>query len=1202
MMKTNLKTRRILLALASAALIVSPLRGPQGWAVAQTTSTSTIVAPNLMVILGNSYSMNRMMDNQTYPSGPLGPIQNQCPAAYSTGQTFTPAPTFANDNGCGGAGTPFADHLYGDQSTSKLYIAKQVLYNLLGSQASAQINFGFATFRQAFGLENSVATVLTSAFWPFVFPPGGNPNNLTGNWSGQTQAQLTANGTDPNNFIGVYWWPGWDNSGGHSFELGRNLPNNQANVVNQFFGNGLPKAVQYPSGTISNTTVGNLYYGSGGLDIVPPINAKPTDPEPQFKLCKTYYNSQANAFQGEYIATQSNGNPRLVINTYPTLYNGNTLNFISLENSRYDAQGNQNLAVWSDICFDGSTMKIGQSMARISNQFKTTTGTSPAYFNYIPNVWSGTQTLGLPQGALTGWSGAASYDPNTNTYTASYPSGPQSASSMGAYNTSGAPYMGVFVDLPNPNSGYIDQRTLLRNLVNPSYPQMSDSGLGYNPNTQTIVDPTQNNQRSISASDYRPDYDPYQEPVYDSLMDAAAYYKAYKSKDPNDGCRTNAVLLIYDGHEDARYTRNADGTVTYADPTLAAAALLQQNVKTYVVIISNDPGDIAQANAIAKAGGTNTAYTVQNANDLSAAIGSVFTSLQGSVVAAAPAVPGYVQNGSLAYALASNNAYGGQQGFFYAYTTAADGTVSTSPAWQLVMTAQQRSNALYTDGGSGTAPILFTNTPQTAFQSTNPTPQTIINYTIDPSYGGGQYLAGRASGSFLGTITSQADKPVILSRPNNPYFLTNTGYQSFAKNNAARSPLVLFTANDGFLYAVSAGSPTSAGTLQWAWMPSTLLPQLKNYTNFQSSVPMNGGLITVDSADGSGNWATYIVGTAQGGALHYDLKLNSCSSSSSACTPTVSKVWLDAQSAAVSPPSSAPQAPVIWWDANGVAYAYYFTTSGSKSYLNQMRLYDGTTSQSRVTFTPSSQAAVDVLGGKLYVGDSSGNLWSFDLTSNQLSATAIGTVANASSAGPVRYVGLGQTANGVYVWATTDHEVNVFKFTGGAVTSNTNGWTLWWWSATNGSGYYNGSTMSTTSSNPGVGSTGAPYWLDASSTITDASAIINNTLIVPVTLGDSTNVCAATTAKYDFFNLDSGVFPQGRFYLLNGSPLTDNPIIGYGTAYSPVISENSNGSGLIYGSAQQNLQQKVGFQVAATTGIHVGSGVMGWQPLWMTQP
>lgn len=647
------------------------------------------------------------------------------------------------------------------------------------------------------------------------------------------------------------------------------------------------------------------------------------------------------------------------------------------------------------------------------------------------------------------------------------------------------------------------------------------------------------------------------------------------------------------------------------DTITAIQALYKNGIKTYVIGLgagvnpTTNPAAYYALNAMAIAGGTSQEFPANNVTAFNTALQSIVATIYGQVMASAPVAPGFVQNGSLAYALASNNVNGSEQGYFYAYSTNSSGTVSSSPAWQLTMTAAQRQGLLQTDQGSGTVPILFANAPTAAFGSTNPSPTTIINYTIDPSYSGGLYLAGRQSGSFLGTITSQADKPGILSRPNSPYFLTNTNYQSFAKNNAQRQPLVLFTANDGFLYAVSAGSVSSPGTLQWGWMPSTLLPQLKNYANFQSSVPMNGGLTTVDSADGSGNWATYVVGTAQSGALHYDLKLTGCTSPTSACTPQIAKVWLDNQPGATSPPTSAPQAPQVWWDSNGVAYAYYFTTSGGHSYINVMRLYDGSTSKAQVSFTPSSTSYVDALGGNLYVGDASGNIWSFDLTAgttaSSLSASLIGAVANAATAGPVRYLGIGQTSSGDYLWATTDHGVDVFKFTGGAVASSTTGWTLWWWSSTSGSGYFNGSSMTTTSSDPGVSSTTAPYWLDAGGTVTDASAIEGNALIVPVTV-TSPGTCAAPTAKYDYFELDSGVFPQNQFHLLNGSLLTSNPVIGYGTAFSPVISENGNGTGLIFGSAQQNINQQVGFQVVTTTGIHVGSGMMGWQPLWMTQP
>jgi hypothetical protein len=140
------KLRQAILLFGVFALVWAPLSGYRGVqklglltsAQAQTTSPSTVaVAPNLMVILGNAYSMNREMDNQTLPPGPGNlPIQSQCPAAYN-GTQFDPAPVFAHDPGCGGSGTPFPDGLYGNQPLSKLYTAKQVLYNLLNSQSSS---------------------------------------------------------------------------------------------------------------------------------------------------------------------------------------------------------------------------------------------------------------------------------------------------------------------------------------------------------------------------------------------------------------------------------------------------------------------------------------------------------------------------------------------------------------------------------------------------------------------------------------------------------------------------------------------------------------------------------------------------------------------------------------------------------------------------------------------------------------------------------------------------------------------------------------------------------------------------------------------------------------------------------------------------------------------------------------------------------
>ncbi len=663
------------------------------------------------------------------------------------------------------------------------------------------------------------------------------------------------------------------------------------------------------------------------------------------------------------------------------------------------------------------------------------------------------------------------------------------------------------------------------------------------------------------------------------------------------------------------------------DTITAIQALAKSGIKTYVIGLgagvdaTKNPAANLALNAMAIAGGTKTEYAANDVSTFNLALKSIASSIYGNVISAAPAVPGYVQNGSLAYVLASDNQNGSEQGLFEAFSTDSSGSVSSNAAWTLQMTAAQRQSALMTDSGNGTGVSLLANQSASAFGSpTSPTAQDIINYTIDPSYNGGQYLAGRASGSFLGTVTSQADKPLILSRPNNPYFIGSSSYRSFAQANAARQPLVLFTSNDGFLYAVSAGTSTTPGTLQWAWMPSVLLPQLQNYASFQTSQLMNGGFTTVDSADANGNWATYVVGTAESGALHYDLQLTACSSSTSACTPSITKVWFDQQVGAASPPQASPQAPQIWWDSNNVAYAYYFTTTGSGSAastnLNVMRLYDGSTSQYALGFTPSSTSYVNASAGQLYVGDTSGNLWSLDLTAGTAKAVAaskqeIGSVPNAATAGAIRYIGEAQASGSIYLWATTDQQVSLFKFTGGAVSSTAStGWTPWWWSSTSGSGAVsittssNGTTTSTmvnTTSNPGVGATGAPYWLDPGSTITDASAVEASTLIVPVSIS-AADSCSASTAQYDFFDLATGTFPQKKFYDLNKNYLTANPVIGLGTAYSPVISQNGNGSALVYGTASQNASGNVGFQVAATSGLHVGPGVVGWQPVWITQP
>ncbi len=1161
-MKRLRKTSRGVRAIVGA-IALSLAVWPSAWMVpAAQAQTATQVSPNLMIILGNSYSMNREMDNVTYPSGPNGPIQTQCPADISG--SYTPSPVFANDPGCGGSGTPFPNHLYGNQPSSKLYIAKQVLYSLLTTSASNNINFGFATYRQAFGLQLATVTQLTSAFWVNIYPLGTSPQNpIPSSMQGWTTSQLNTYGSNPDNFAWVDWWPGWDNTLTHDFYLG-NLSSNSNAAVNSFSttADGLPLSVQYPSGTqsLGYSSNGAYYYGSGGLDLNPPVPGNTSPPDANFVLCKTYYNSQGNNWQGEYTANNADGSPRMVVNTYPGLYNASTVQYIYLGSQQFDSQGKLSPYSWQDTCSEGSSQRtIEQSSSLVSDVFKTSSGTAPAYFSYIPQIYD--QVNNSPLGTFTGWSGAASYNPNTNQYTANYPSGPQSSSAMGSYNVSGAPYMGAFVDLPTPSAGYVDQRSLIENLVNPAYPQWDDSGLGYDPSSQTIVNNGQ--QQSISASDYDASYDPHQEPVYDSLMDAAAYFSSYKKADPFDDCRTNAVLLIYDGHEDAHYTYNADGTITYADPSQAAAALAQLGVKTYVVIISNNAGDIAQANAIAQAGGTNQAFQVSNASSLFNAIKTVFLGLQGDLISTSPALPVQISSGSLLYVATANAAK--DQGHVYAYSINANGSIANpkQPNWDAAtqMNATNRTSGLYSSSTAGSATLL-TQLDAAAFNLPNPptdpcVPNTsvIMNYTINPSYtytaSNGQtcsYLGNRPANWFLGSVASTQDLHLFTSSAS-PNDLTLPGYLAFAQNaSKSRTPALLYTSEDGFLYSSNA----QTGGFNWGWMPRASVANLQYYQSVPSMGLMNGRFTIVDAYNGATQqWATYVVGNNDNGAGLYELQL-------SLSGAPQQEIFLQQPPAGATLPT--PGAPAVFNLAGSALNPQGYSgvsqiavevvnTGTAKKPVNTLiewNIATGTMSQATIPSNLTSgfitsRPFVDTQSGQLYLGDVAGNVYVTSFSGNaNTDAKNLALVGTTQDQAAVHDIGIGQIQGSQYILAATTSGVTVFgpaSYGYGPI-----------WATNPTGGYVYTGTQWVASSNVAA--------LQHGATVSDAPTLVDNILIVPVSVPENlANVCGVNpgSAYDDYYNMIDGTFPQNQILDANGNVVTGPQYVGAGAAYSPSV-------------------------------------------------
>jgi type IV pilus assembly protein PilY1 len=418
----------------------------------------------------------------------------------------------------------------------------------------------------------------------------------------------------------------------------------------------------------------------------------------------------------------------------------------------------------------------------------------------------------------------------------------------------------------------------------------------------------------------------------------------------------------------------------------------------------------------------------------------------------APIAPISISSGSYIYSLTSNPdpIAGHVQAFqtVSAPTAAASapvGTASGPAIWDAGdsahMPASTRLNVLTSTGQNlgagaqtGSGPITpLTSLDSAAFNLTNteistqspcvPNTTVITNYTIDPNYtyASGSttcsYLAGRQSGWMLGGISGN-DHAQYLGPPGSANLLGMGGYVSFAQNNNKREQLVLFTSNDGFLYAVD----SQTGDLVWGWMPRPFVSNLWNYTAFPTADYFDGGFTTTDAVDTATNptasdWATYVIGTAEGGAYHYSLKLSSNSAgSTSAPTPTT-QTWGTAINitntiTAVSSPQE--QAPVIV-TFNGSQYALYVvntTTGTGTSAVTTSTLYEqnvatgkpssGTAISAALHFVASSSITYVLSTGTVWIGDNNGGVWSLNITGNASADAGNATqVATTSPQAPI---------------------------------------------------------------------------------------------------------------------------------------------------------------------------------------------------------
>ncbi|MHB1322310.1 MAG: pilus assembly protein [Acidithiobacillus ferrivorans] len=1268
--------------------VVTALWGSVAWADPSSTgltATEIKAQPNLMILLSNSASMSlNMTGTNLATSTSSAPLENQCPANYPSSSDYLPVPTF-NDGACGGTGTPFPYGQYGNQPNSRFYIAKQALYHILNSNYAQNINLGFATYRQAFGLMASAVSQSSNAVYPNIYLPGqaaGAAGAFPSPYDTYTSTQLANVGYNPLNFAFVSWWPVYNstytglNDDGNAF-IGNGLNGSSNNTNGQppfnssglfdpllttYLNNaaatgGLPYSVAYPQGTQQNTSVSsgawlNSYYGGGGLT---PQQASSGAAQPVLNLCQTFYNSQANTFQAIYTENAANGNPILFQQTFPNTNAGNTLYYVTLGSPPFQNGSISNNA-YSQICNVANTpsgaaaptsVQIASGEALVSNQFNLPSGESQnAYFSYIPNWLSGTSqsgsSLNLNPGQADGWSGATTV--NSGTISASYPATPQSESILDSWNWAGAQWMGTFVNLPSSshagkNAG--NNAPIIAALVNPAYPMENASGLQYSYSNQTIG--SSSGSRSIANSSMSASYDGRQEPLYDALNDAYAYWQAFENNTQNgsgvSACYRNDMLVIFDGISDGHSGDTASQEQT---ALIATAKALYDNlgVKIYVIIISQNAGDVTQANALASAGGTGTAFQVTNASQLANALQSTFISVAGQALLSGFSTPPTLQAGNYAFApLRISQPHG--QGDLNAYQVLSTGqlnsTASLTPSWDaealmktlgaipVSTTNISTSSGFYSGGETSLTTLASGSNAAGLFQTsaTTPSPSTIAAYTENPSTDSGAYLGGRTSGWFVG-LPSGA-KPVVVTPPNNFQLFADNGYQGFAQGHASRENAVLYSGNDGLLTAIGyASGSTPNPTVLWSWMPSGLIPQLQNYGNFWSGDNMAGGFTELDSSNGSStpSWRSYVVGAAQNGQIVYDLQLSGKSSPGLARTVAEYDLGSDYSQTIAGNPAT-------YWNSNGQAYAAWslnYSVSGTPS-SSGVFLMNVSSGAGVFIKSPSTLTSMPIFGdgGNLYVGAGSSIL---ELGSSTLfggsssgnsghnggiaSKAVVGTSWPTLTASSVSWQTLSDggltdmmpfpgNANTNIQWLQESYSGGSYWFTAEssngitAIQQSNGSWVPQWYSATTGAGR-NGASGFTAQPANSTASNAIPT-LPSNAVVTDAALVAGGAVYLPVSVPPSGDSCGLTSAYYYLFQLNNGAYPSGLVTDLTGTPETGPLIVGYGNALTPNLSF-MNGRPIIQSASSNTNGSKV-FPATTSAGLPLG-GPVAWR-LDMTQ-
>jgi len=714
-------------------------------------------------------------------------------------------------------------------------------------------------------------------------------------------------------------------------------------------------------------------------------------------------------------------------------------------------------------------------------------------------------------------------------------------------------------------------------------------------------------------------------PLGDALYDVGQYYKGQPTANGTQAalsspiqleCQPNFVIFITDGMQTAgTRTMPAEATNRFAQDHATSLTGIQ-NVIVHTVgfgVTVNTTAAETQAaydtlSQSAKNGGGQF-YISDNETQLQSALQDAIRRIvQATFTFATPVVPTTSTTGSTKAYLAafrSDPSIPFWRGYLKAYQRNSNGLVpvdttgvplSSALVWeagQVLSTTPAANRTIYTVVSGARQAFAKTNSAITntlLAASSNAEHDKIIDFIrgID-SYdenGNGNVTEERAwkLGDIFHSTPVLVTPPVLAS--------SDPTYQAFKTAQATRTKVLIAGANDGMLHAFR----ESDGVELWAFIPPDLLDNLKILTDtgadhqfFVDSSP-----IATDIKVG-GTWKTIVVfGMRRGGPFYYALDITDTTNpqwmwsfTDSKITetwsePSIGKVKMSSSSEScfLYPSTSTPCKFAAFFgggydtasnNAHGKAFFAVDLSNGSKLW----EYYKDGTSDDRQYMNFSlteNSTAVDLNNDgfvdRVYIGDTGGQLWKFDVSANTTSSwagkrlfTAAPSQANPPVAGEF-YPAQAFYGAPVLAYDTSMH-LWVFLGTGDRNHPNSTASNRFYGikettDMTNGAALSESTLVDVTSTN-GTASGGWFFRLASSEKVLDPANVFNMDVLFSSFTPVTTVSClgGGGTAKLYSVQMSTGYaaidFSTGTALSSTGATATRSTTIGQGIASMPVV-------------------------------------------------